>query len=159
MTDTDTSRDAAATAALSAGPVAPPAPVAPEMSADGSTAALIARATKQLSTLIREELRLAQAEMSAKGKRMGFGGGLFGAAGFLALLALQALVAAAVAGLAVVVPVWGAALIVAGVLLALAAVTALAGKKQIEQATPPVPEETVENIKADLAEIAEGAHR
>jgi peptidoglycan/LPS O-acetylase OafA/YrhL len=156
MMDTDTSRDGAARSATRAAPVAP---TAPEVSADGSTAALIARATKQLSTLIREELRLAQAEMSAKGRRMGFGGGLFGAAGLMAILAVQALVAAAVAGLAVVVPVWGAALIVAGGLLAIAAVMALAGKKQIKQATPPVPEQTVESIKADLAQIAEGAHR
>src|SRR4051794_6571642 len=114
MMDTDTSRDATATTARATRPVAPVAPTPPEVSADGSTAALIARATKQLSTLIREELRLAQAEMSAKGRRMGFGGGLFGAAGLMAMLAVQALVAAAVAGLAVVVPVWGAALIVAG---------------------------------------------
>ncbi|MFL6117418.1 MAG: phage holin family protein [Catenulispora sp.] len=157
--DTDTSRDATATTARATRPVAPVAPTPPEVSADGSTAALIARATKQLSTLIREELRLAQAEMSAKGRRMGFGGGLFGAAGLMAMLAVQALVAAAVAGLAVVVPVWGAALIVAGGLLVVAAALALAGKKQIEQATPPVPEQTVESVKADLAEIAEGAHR
>src|SRR2546423_15497844 len=108
MMDTDTSRDGAARSATRAAPVAP---TAPEVSADGSTAALIARATKQLSTLIREELRLAQAEMSAKGRRMGFGGGLFGAAGVMAILAVQALVAAAVAGLAGGAPGLGAGLL------------------------------------------------
>ncbi len=84
-------------------------------------------------------MRLAQAEMTEKGKRYGKGGGLFGGAGLAGFLALQALVAAGIAALAVPLPVWAAALIVAALLAAAAAVLALTGKKEVAQAAPPTP--------------------
>ncbi|MEU3369063.1 phage holin family protein [Streptomyces sp. NPDC006711] len=120
---------------------------------------LVQRASQQLTELVRGELSLAQAEMKEKGKRYGRGGGLFGGAGLIGFLTLQALVAAAIAGLAVPLPVWAAALIVAGVLGAIAAVMALGGKKQVGRAAPPAPEQTIENVKADLATIKGSAHR
>ncbi|MFJ4833401.1 phage holin family protein [Streptomyces sp. NPDC088747] len=120
---------------------------------------LVQRASQQLSQLVREEMRLAQAEMTQKGKRFGVGGGLFGGAGLMGVLALQALAATVIAALALALPVWASALIVTGVLAAIAAVLALAGKKQISKATPPVPEQTIDSVKADAAEIREKAHR
>ncbi|MER0449294.1 phage holin family protein [Streptomyces sp. Edi4] len=120
---------------------------------------LVQRASQQLTELVRAELSLAQAEMKEKGRRYGRGGGLFGGAGLIGFLTLQALVAAAIAGLAVPLPVWAAALIVAGVLGAIAAVMALSGKKQVGRAAPPAPEQTIENVKADLATIKGSAHR
>ncbi|GAA1504426.1 phage holin family protein [Streptomyces albidochromogenes] len=120
---------------------------------------LVAQASQQISQLIRQELRLAQAEMTQKGKRFGVGGGLFGGAGMVAFLALQALVATAIAALALVLPVWASALIVTAVLFLTAAVLAMAGKKQVGQATPPVPEQAIDSVKADMAEIKERAHR
>jgi Flp pilus assembly protein TadB len=120
---------------------------------------LVQRASQQLTELVRGELALAQAEMKQKGKRYGKGGGLVGGAGVVGFLMLQALVATAIAALAVVVPVWAAALIVAAVLGVVAAVLALRGKKQVDKAGSPTPEQTIENVKADVAEIKESAQR
>ncbi|MYV41335.1 phage holin family protein [Streptomyces sp. SID1328] len=120
---------------------------------------LVQRASQQLTELVRGELRLAQAEMKEKGKLYGKGGGLFGGAGLVGFLTLQALVATAIAGLAVPLPVWAAALIVTGVLGAVTAVLALTGKKEIGQAAPPAPEQTIDSVKADVAEIKESAKR
>lgn len=120
---------------------------------------LVQRASQQLTELVRGELHLAQAEMKDKGKRYGKGGGLFGGAGVVGFLMLQALVAAVIAALAVPLPVWAAALIVTAVLGVIAAVMARSGKKQVSQAAPPAPEQTIENVKADVAEIKESARR
>ncbi|MFD4543451.1 phage holin family protein [Streptomyces bauhiniae] len=120
---------------------------------------LVQRASQQLTELVRGELRLAQAEMKEKGKLYGKGGGLFGGAGLVGFLTLQALVATAIAGLAVPLPVWAAALIVTGVLGAVTAVLALTGKKEIGMASPPAPEQTIDSVKADVAEIKESAKR
>ncbi|MDP9679602.1 putative membrane protein YqjE [Streptomyces griseoviridis] len=120
---------------------------------------LVQRASQQLTELVRGELRLAQAEMKEKGKRYGKGGGLFGGAGLVGFLMLQALVATAIAALAVPLPVWAAGLIVTAVLGVIAAVMALTGKKQVGKASPPTPQQTIENVKADVAEIKGSAHR
>ncbi|WP_063736987.1 phage holin family protein [Streptomyces sp. RTd22] len=120
---------------------------------------LVRRASEQLTELVRDELRLAQAEMERKGKRLGKSGGLFGGAGVIGFLTLEALTATVIAALAVVLPVWAAALIVTGVLGVITAVLALAGKKEISQATPPVPEQAIASVKEDVAEIKERAHR
>ncbi|WP_371674283.1 phage holin family protein [Streptomyces sp. NBC_00289] len=120
---------------------------------------LVARASQQLTELVRGELRLAQAEMKEKGKRYGKGGGLFGGAGLVGFLMLEALVATAIAALAEPLSVWAAALIVTAVLGVIAAVMAATGKKQVSEAAPPTPEKTIENVKADVAEIKESAQR
>jgi hypothetical protein len=120
---------------------------------------LVKQASEQLSELVRDELRLAQAELAAKGKRARIGGGMFGVAAVFGLIALGALAAAAIAALALVLPVWAAALIVAGGLLAAAGILALAGKKEMGRAMPPTPEQAIGSVKADVHEIKERAHR
>ncbi len=120
---------------------------------------LVQRASQQLTELVRGELRLAQAEMKEKGRRYGKGGGLFGGAGVVGFLMLQALVASVIAALALVLPVWAAGLVVTAVLGVIAAVLAMSGKQQVGRAAPPTPEQTVENVKADVATIKESAHR
>ncbi|MCK8438305.1 phage holin family protein [Streptomyces sp. D2-8] len=126
---------------------------------DEPVSELVQRATEQLSDLVRGEMRLAQAEMTEKGKRFGKGGGLFGGAGVLGFVTLQALVATVIAALAVPLPVWAAALIVTGVLAVATGLTALAGRKQVRSATPPAPQRTIDSAKADVAEIKESAQR
>ncbi|MFE1781445.1 phage holin family protein [Streptomyces sp. NPDC059506] len=120
---------------------------------------LVSRASEQLTELVRAELRLAQREMKDKGKRFGRGGGLFGGAGTAALFGAQAAVAAVIAALALAVPWWAAAAIVAVLLFAAAAVMGALGKKEVDRASPPVPEEALHSAKADMAEIRERAHR
>lgn len=120
---------------------------------------LVGRASQQISQLVREELLLARAEMTEKGKRLGVGGGLFSAAGLTALLGVQALVATAVIALALVLPWWAAALIVTAVLFLTAAVLGAAGRRNVRAATPPKPEEALRGVRRDVNEIKERAHR
>jgi uncharacterized membrane protein YqjE len=103
-----------------------------------------------LSTLVRQELRLAQAEMTEKGKRAGMGAGMFGGAGLMGVMALGTLSACLIAALSEALHVWLAALIVTVVYAAVAGFLALQGKDRIEKATPPIPEQTVETVKEDV---------
>jgi uncharacterized membrane protein len=104
-------------------------------------------------------MRLAQAELQEKGKRAGIGAGMFGASGLVAFFGAATLIAAAILALATAVDAWLAAVIVGVVLLAVAGVAALMGKKQVEQATPPAPEQTIESVKRDVQTVKEGARR
>jgi hypothetical protein len=131
----------------------------PGSSAQEPVSELVQRASQQLSQLVRDEMRLAQAEMTEKGKRFGKGGGLFGGAGLVAVLTLQALVATVIAALSLVMDVWVAALIVTGVLAAVTALMAVLGKQKVSKASPPTPERTMDSVKADVAEIKERAQR
>jgi VIT1/CCC1 family predicted Fe2+/Mn2+ transporter len=120
-----------------------------------TTAELVKTASEQISRLLRDELRLAQAELAQKGRHAGLGAGLFGAGGLLALYGVAALLTAVVLLLAYVMPAWLAAVIVGVVLLAVAAVLALVGKKQVRQVSPVVPEDVVRSVKADVATVTE----
>jgi Putative Actinobacterial Holin-X, holin superfamily III len=104
----------------------------------------------EISTLMRQELELAKAEMAQKGKQAGLGVGMFGAAGIVGFVALLALTTCFVAALATDMAVWLAALIVAVVYAAIAGVLALQGRERVKGATPPVPEQTVESVKEDV---------
>jgi len=131
----------------------------PAVAADTSTGELVKNLSEQVSRLIRDELKLAEYEMTAKAKRAGRGAGMFGGSGLLALYGIACFLAAAIIGLALVVPAWAAALIVGGALLIVAGIAAMLGKSQFGQATPAVPEQTVQSVKADVEEIKERAHR
>ncbi|MFD4030758.1 phage holin family protein [Streptomyces sp. NPDC058637] len=128
-------------------------------STEESVGDLVSRASQQISELVREEMQLARAEMTQKGKRFGMGGGLFGGAGLVGFLAAQALVGAVIAALALLLPVWASALIIAALLAAVAAGMAAAGKKQISRAGTPAPVQAIDSVKADVAEIKEASHR
>jgi uncharacterized membrane protein YqjE len=121
--------------------------------ADRSTAELVKLAAEQISTLVRDELRLAQAELAEKGKHAGLGAGLFGGGGVVAAYGLGALVVTLVLALAMVVPAWLATLIVAALLFAVAAVLALVGRAQVRRAVPPVPHDAVQSVKADIEKV------
>jgi hypothetical protein len=117
---------------------------------EASAADLVKQLSEQTSRLVHQELELLKAELTVKGKRAGIGAGLFGGAGVLALYAFGAIVAAIIALLATAMATWLAALIVGVVLAAAAGVAALTGKKQVEEALPPVPEDSVESVKEDV---------
>ena len=124
-----------------------------------SVGELVQALSQQTSSLVRQELQLAQLEMKEKGKRAGIGAGLFGGAGLMALYGGGALLAAVILLLATALEPWIAALIVAVVLFAVAGVLALTGKKQVEQATPPAPEQAIESTKQDVDEVKGRAGR
>jgi hypothetical protein len=111
---------------------------------------LVKQLAGQTSTLVRQELDLAKAEMSQKATIAGKGGGLLGGAAVVGLLAAGALTACVILALSEVVPDWLAALIVALVMGAVAVVLAMQGRNRIRAATPPVPEQTVETVKEDV---------
>lgn len=113
----------------------------------------------QLSRLVREELRLAQIEMTQKGKRAGVGAGMLGGGGIVAGYGVAAILTAIILALAKVVPAWASALIVGGVLLAASAVFAGLGGKHLRRVKPPVPQQTASSVRADVEEIKERAQR
>ena len=126
---------------------------------DQSVGELVQRLSQQTATLVRQEMRLATVELQEKGKRAGMGAGMFGGAGVVALYGVGALIAAAIIGLATLVEPWLAAVIVGVVLLAVAGILALSGKKQVKQATPPVPEQALESAKRDVDEVKKARAR
>ena len=126
---------------------------------NATTGELVTRLSSQISELVRGELALAKAELTAKGKRAGIGAGLAGAAGVLALYGLGALVATVIGVLAIWLPLWAAALIVAVLIFIVAGVLGLLGKNQIQRAVPPVPENTVDSVKRDVATVSERIKR
>ena len=121
-----------------------------------SVAELVGDATNQLSTLVRDEIRLAAAEMQRKGRRLGVGAGLLGGAALVALYGAGALLAGLILLLADVMPAWLAAFLVGAVVLAVAAVLAVLGRRQAQRGVPPVPQEAVAGIRQDIAAVKDG---
>jgi uncharacterized membrane protein YqjE len=120
---------------------------------DRSVGELVQKLSNQTATLVRQELRLAQVELQEKGKRVGIGAGMFGGAGLVALYGVGALIAAAIIGIGTLLEPWIAAVIVGVVLLAVAGILALTGRKQVERGTPPLPEQAIESTKRDVDEV------
>jgi uncharacterized membrane protein YqjE len=131
----------------------------PPASQERSTGELVKSLSEQVSVLVRGELKLAQLEMTRKGKRAGMGIGMLGGSGLVALYGLGCLIACVIIAISGVLAAWLAALIVGAVLLAVAGVAALIGKARLQRAAPPVPQETVSSVKADVEEIKEKARR
>ena len=111
---------------------------------------LLKRLSQETTQLVRQELELAKAEMAEKGKRAGVGAGMFGAAGVVGLLALGALTAFLIMLPDGALANWLAALIVAVVYGAIAGVLALRGRTKVQEAAPPVPEQTIDTVKEDV---------
>jgi membrane protein len=120
---------------------------------------LVSDMTDHITRLVRDEMRLAVAELQRKGKHLGVGAGVFGGAGVLAFYGGALLVAALILGLAIQLPPWLAALIVGAALLLMAGVLALVGKKQVQRVGPLIPEEAATSVKTDIQTIKEGMHR
>jgi peptidoglycan/LPS O-acetylase OafA/YrhL len=118
-----------------------------------STADLMSHAAAQVSTLVRDELALAKLELTAKAKRAGLGGGLFGGAAVLGLYGLGLLLVLAVVLLDLVWPLWLAVLVVMVVVFAAAGVAALLGKQKLTAATPPLPTDAIAGTQADVQTV------
>ena len=118
---------------------------------------LVAQASDDLSGIVRAEIALAKAELRGDVKNAALGGGLFGAAGSLGLLASILLVIAAAYGLvAAGLAPWLAFLIVAVVLLLIAGILALVGKSRLGKLGPP--ERTIRSAQATIAAVKPGSH-
>ncbi|HWS58187.1 MAG TPA: phage holin family protein [Actinotalea sp.] len=117
---------------------------------------LFSTLSEKFSQLVRDEIRLAKAEMAEKAKNAGAGLGLFAGAGVLAFFAVGTLVATLVLALDLVLPAWAAALVVALLLLAIAGGLGYLGKTLLERGSPPIPEKAQESIKADVEAVKKG---
>jgi len=118
---------------------------------DRSLGELLEQLSEQTTRLVHQELELAKAELAQKGRQVGAGAGLFGGAGALGLAALGALTACCILALDAVMPAWLAALLVAVVYGAIAFVVVKQGQAKLKAAGPPVPEQTIETVKEDVA--------
>lgn len=111
---------------------------------------LVKELSSQVSTLVRQEVELAKAEVGQKGKQAGIGAGMFGGAGVAGLLMLASLTAFAILVLQIFLPAWAAALIVTAVWAAVAAVLAQKGRQKLQEMGTPVPEKSIDSVKEDL---------
>ena len=111
---------------------------------------LFGKLSNETSTLIRQEMALARAELTEKGKEAGKGAGLFGGAGAVGLLGAGAITAGIILLLDLAIAAWLAAIIVGLIYVAVAAFLGLKGRDRIQAATPPVPEQTVDTVKEDV---------
>lgn len=131
----------------------------PVAAKDRSTGDLVKLLSEQVSVLVRDELKLAQLEMTRKGKQAGSGAGMMGGGGLIALYGLGCLIACAVLAISLALSPWLAALIVGVFLLAVAATAALLGKARLQKAKNPVPEQTVARVKTDVGVIRQRTQR
>ena len=111
---------------------------------------LLKQLANETTTLVRQELDLAKAEMREKAGKAGPGFGMWGAAGATGLLALGSLTAFLILALDGAMPNWLAALVVCLFWAAVAGVLYLRGKRRVEEAGSPVPEKTIETVKEDV---------
>jgi len=126
---------------------------------EASLPELVQRLTDQTTTLVHQEMRLMQAEMEEKMKKAGAGAGLLTAAGVIALGGFGAFIAAVILAIGEGLAMWLSAFIVCAALLIVAGLVALVGKEKVASAVPAKPEESIESIRTDVAEIKEAASR
>jgi hypothetical protein len=131
----------------------------PAAAEERSAGELVKELSELVPRLVRDEIKLAQVEMTQKGKQIGIGAGAFAGSGLVALYAVGCLLACAIIALSGVVSAWLAALIVGVALLAVSGIAALVGKSRLSKATPPVPKEAISSVQADVEEVKEKAHR
>jgi uncharacterized membrane protein YqjE len=117
---------------------------------DRPTGELLRDLSDHTTTLVKQEMELAKAELQEKGKQAGLGAGMFGGAGLFGLGAFAALTACMIAALDQVMEIWLAALVVAVAYAVIAAVLAVTGKQKVKQAVPPVPEQAKDSVKEDM---------
>ena len=125
----------------------------PQHPEDQTVGALVHDLSQQTAQLVREEMALAKAELQEKGKHAGLGIGLFSGAGLLAFFGGACLITTAILALSLAISPWLAALVVTLVLFAAAGVAALVGKNQVQRATPPKPEQTIDNLPRDVQAV------
>jgi len=114
---------------------------------------LLRQIPSQVSRLIRDEIRAAQAELVAKLKEAGIGAGLAVGGAVIALYALGVLIACAILGLATVLAPWLSALIIGVLLLIIAGILVMLGLNKLKKGVPPVPTESIDSVKADIRTV------
>ena len=109
-------------------------------------------------TLVRLEIELALSEIKRKLATIGIGIGMFVGAALFAFFAIAFTLATITAGLATAVPTWLALLIVTIALFLLVGLLVLLGRARIQKATPPLPEQAIEEAQLTMEAVKNGAH-
>lgn len=130
---------------------------APQDHHDPTTGELVSQLSTEISRLVRDELQLAQVEVTGKAKQAGIGVGMLGTAGLLALYGVGVLIATAILALALAIDAWLAALVVGVGLLAAAGLAALLGRSRMAKAAPPLPTQAVANVREDVETLRHGS--
>jgi hypothetical protein len=125
---------------------------------NASVGELIGEVTRDMSTLMRQELELAKAEVKQEASKAARAGGMLGAAGFAGYMVLLFASIAAWQGLAEVMPSGWAALIVAVVWGIVGGVLFAVGRKRMSEVNPK-PERTVETVSEVPGALKEGIRR
>jgi hypothetical protein len=126
----------------------------PRAKADRSITALLSDLASETILLIRQEMALLKAELSEKFSRVGQWATALGAGALIAFSGWLVLLAAAVLGLATVVPAWLAALIVALLVLAIGGALVYIGKSRFD-ADSLTPRRTLRSLREDEAWLRE----
>jgi Flp pilus assembly protein TadB len=124
-----------------------------------STGDLVKAVTEQVSVLMRDELKLAQLEVTGKARQAGKGMGMMGGGALIALYGVACLIACVIIAISHSLQAWLSALIIGVALLVVAAIVTAIGRNKMRQGTPPMPTEAVESVKTDVQEVRERAHR
>lgn len=117
---------------------------------DEPVSELVKDLSRDVSTLVHQEIALAKAEMAEKGKKAGIGAGMLGGAGVFALAVVGGSMATIILILDTFMPAWLAAFITTALYGAVAAVLALRGRDKLKETGAPVPERTKESVKEDI---------
>jgi Putative Actinobacterial Holin-X, holin superfamily III len=117
---------------------------------DRSTGELLKDLSRDTSTLVRQEIALAKAEIAEKGKKAGAGAGMLAGAAVAALLMLGAFTTFLVLALDEAMPPWAAALVVTLLWGAVAGGLAYLGRAKVQEMGSPMPEETMDSVKEDI---------
>jgi len=105
------------------------------------------RRTKSIAQL---NLELAKLEAKQKATALGIAGGLALGAVALVLYAIGFSFAALAAGLSESLPVWASLLIVVGIMVLIAAILALLARRFARKASPPKPEQSIEEAQRTM---------
>ena len=127
--------------------------------ADRSIPELLQKLATETTLLVRQELQLAQAELTQKVKRAGGSAASFSVSAIFALGAFGALTATFIVALALLLSLWAAALIVTLVYAVIAAVTAQRGLASLKKVRALVPEQTIETLQEDVEAVRAGVQR
>ncbi len=123
---------------------------------DRTIGQLVADVSHDMSTIMRNEIALAKAELTKGAKSVGVGAGLFAGAAFVGLLGVIFLFHTLAMVIAIWLPEWAGYLIVTGLLFVVAGILALVGKNAIAKAQTK-PERTIRNAQ-ETVEVVKG-HR
>lgn len=120
--------------------------------ADRTLGQLVAQISEDLSFIVHKEIQLAKTELSQGLSGVGKGAGMLVGAGVVALYALGILLTAAALVIAIWLPTWAGFLIVGVVLVVVALVLAMIGRKAL-QAAKPVPERAIAQAQETVATL------